>query len=142
MHDMLRRCQDIGLKRNPDKCFVKQEKIRFYGIVSSQSGIQPDPSKMLALRQISALTCRQVLQTFLGLENYMRLFIPNLSTLTAPLREPLNRRAPFCLEPRAPRSLQQNYGPMSSEVTLTYKSKEGDQLTSGRFAERPGRSFH
>jgi len=70
MRGMLRRCQDTGLKLNPDKCFVKQEKIRFYGVVCSQGGIQPDPKKMSALKQMSAPTSGQELQTFLGLANY------------------------------------------------------------------------
>ena len=85
MHGMLRRCQDTGLKLKPDKCFVKQEKFKFYGVVCSQGGIQPDPNKISALKQMSAPTSRQELQTFLGLANYMGPFIPNLSTLTAPL---------------------------------------------------------
>ena len=106
MHGMLRQCQDTGLKLNPDKCFVKQEKIRFYGVVCSQDGIQPDPNKISSLKQMSALTSLQELETFLGLANYMGPFIPNLSTLTGPLRELL--------------SLKQNQGLHSSEVTLTY----------------------
>ena len=71
MHGTLRRCQDTGLKLNPDKCFVKQEKIRFFGVDCSQDGIQPDPNKISALKQMSAPTRRQELQTFLGLANYM-----------------------------------------------------------------------
>ena len=85
MQGMLRRCQVTGLKLNPDKYFVKQEKIKLYGVVCSQGGIQPDPNKISALKQMSAPTSRQELQTFLGLANYMGPFIPNLSTLTAPL---------------------------------------------------------
>ena len=85
MHGMLRRCQDTGLKLKPDKCFVKQEKIKFYGVVFSQGGIQPDPNKISALKQMSAPKSRQELQTFLGLANHLGPFIPNLSTLTAPL---------------------------------------------------------
>ena len=73
MHGVLRRCQDTGKKTKPWQ-------IRCCGVVCSQGGIQPDPNKMLALKQMSAPTSRQVLQTFLSLENYMGLFIPNLST--------------------------------------------------------------
>ena len=51
------------------------------------SGVQPDPGKVSALKQMSSHANRQELQTFLGLENYIGPFIPNLSTLTAPLRE-------------------------------------------------------
>ena len=87
MHTMLNHCIDTGLKLNPDKYFVKQEKIKFYGVVCGQDGVQPDPGKVSALKQMSSPTNRQELQTFLGLANYMGPFIPNLSTLTAPLRE-------------------------------------------------------
>ena len=48
MHTMLNRCIDTGLKLNPDKCFVKQEKIKFYGVVCGQDGVQPDPGKVFA----------------------------------------------------------------------------------------------
>lgn len=44
MYLMLKRCEDTGLKLNPDKCFVKQEKITFYGVVCGQGRIQPDPN--------------------------------------------------------------------------------------------------
>ena len=120
MHGMLRRCQDIGLKLNPEKCFVKQEKIRFYGVVCSQDGIQPDPNKISALKQMSAPTSRQELQTFLGLANYMGPFIPNLSTLTAPLRELLKESHQFDWSPAHQEAYNKIKDSISSEVTLTY----------------------
>ena len=54
---MLNRCIDTGLKLNPDKCFVKQEKIKFYGVICGQDGVQPDPGKVSALKQMSSPTC-------------------------------------------------------------------------------------
>ena len=33
MHEMLTRCKATGLKLNPDKCRVKESKIKFYGII-------------------------------------------------------------------------------------------------------------
>ena len=82
MHTMLKQCIDNGLNLNPDKCFVKQVKINFYGVVCGQGGIQPDPCKVSA-----PLANYQQLQTFLGLASDMGPFIANLSMLTAPLRE-------------------------------------------------------
>ena len=87
MHAKLNHCIDTGLKLNTDKCFVKQEKIKFYGVICGKNGVQPDPGKVSALKQMSCPTNRQELQTFLGLANYLGPFIPNLSTLTAPLGE-------------------------------------------------------
>ena len=120
MHGMLRRCQDTGLKLNPDKCFVKQEKIRFYGVVCSQDGIQPDPNKISALKQMSAPTSRQELQTFLNLANYMGPFILNLSTLTVPLRELLKGSHQFDWSPAHQEAYNNIKDSISSEVTLTY----------------------
>ena len=99
MHGMLKRCQGTGLKLNPKKCLVKQEKIGFYGVVCGKKGIQPDPNKVSALKQMSPPTSRQGLQTFLGLANYMSPFISNLGALTAPLRELLKGSHQFHLSP-------------------------------------------
>ena len=66
MHAMLNRCIDTGLKLNPDKSFVKQEKIKFYGVICGQDGVQPDPGKVSALKQMSSPTNCQELQTLLG----------------------------------------------------------------------------
>lgn len=55
MHTMLKRCIDTGLKLNPRKCFVKQDNIKFYGVVCGQDGVQPDPCKASALKQTSPL---------------------------------------------------------------------------------------
>ena len=120
IHGMLRRCQDTCLKLNPDKCFVKQEKIRFYGVVCSQDGIQPDPNKISALKLMSASTSHRELQTFLGLANYMGSFISNLSTLTSPLREPLKESHQFDWSSGHLEAYNKIKDSISSEITLTY----------------------
>ena len=48
LHDMMARCKDTGLKLNPDKCKIKQKKIKFYGIICSEEDVQPDPDKVSA----------------------------------------------------------------------------------------------
>ena len=82
----MRRCKETGLKLNPDKCKMK-EKIKFYGIKCSENGVQPDPAKVSALKQMAPTSSSHELQTFLGVATYMGPFILNLSTLIAPLRE-------------------------------------------------------
>ena len=117
---MLNRCIGTGLKLNPDKCFVKQEKIKFYGVICGQDGVQPDPGKVSALKQMSSATNRQELQTFLGLGNYMGPFIPNLSTLTAPLRELLKEDNRFKWYAAHQESFNKIKDSISNEITLTY----------------------
>ena len=91
MHEMLTRCKATGLKLNPDKCTVKESKIKFYGIICGENGIQPDPDKVSALKKMQPPKDIQELQCFLGLATYMGKFIRNLSSLTAALREMINR---------------------------------------------------
>lgn len=120
MHAMLRRCIDTGLRLNPDKCFAKQDKIKFYGVICGQDGVQPDPGKVSALKQMSSPTNRQELQTFLGLANYMGPFIPNLSTLTAPFRKLLKEDDCFEWYAAHQESFNKIKDSISKEITLTY----------------------
>ena len=87
MHEMMNRCTSTGLKLNPDKCKIKQKKIKFNGVICSADGIQPDPDKVSALKKMTPTTSKQEIQAFLGLATYMGPFIYSLSTLTSPLKE-------------------------------------------------------
>ena len=54
--------------------------IKFYGVICGEGGVQPDPSKVSALKQMAPLPpyppfSRQELQTFVGLATYMGPFI-------------------------------------------------------------------
>ena len=98
----------------------KQDTIKFYGSICGQDGVQPDPGKVPALKQMSSPTNRQELQTSLGLTNYMGPFIPNLSTLTAPLRELLkedNRLKWYAAHQESFNKIKDSIG---NEITLTY----------------------
>ena len=103
VHGTLWRCQDTGLKLNtPDKSFVKQEKIRSFGVVCGPPRWDPARSKQnLITEKMSAPANRKELQTFLGLAKYIPLgpFIPNLNTLTSQLRELLKESHQFDWSP-------------------------------------------
>ena len=120
MHGMISRCKETGLKLNRDKCFIKQDQIKFYGIICTKDDIQPDPSKVSALKQMAPPANKREVQTFRGMENYMSPFIPNLSTLTAPLRELITDKTPFCWNATYQQALDKIKESISNKVTLTY----------------------
>lgn len=91
-------CQGTGLKLNPNKCSVKQEKIIFYGVVCGKEGIQPDPCISIETN-VFPNKPKRTTQTFLGMANYMSPFAPNLSALTAPPRELLKGNYQFHWNP-------------------------------------------
>ena len=86
----------------------------------SKDGIQPDPSKVTALKHMGLPTNKQEVQTLLGMANYMGPFIPNLSYLTAPFRELLTEKAPFCQNATYQEALDKDKDSISKNVTLTY----------------------
>ena len=141
MHGMLRRCQDTGLKLDPEKFFVKQEKTRFYGVVCGQGRIQPDLNQMLALKQISAPNQWPSTADFLRSGKLHRSLYPKSKHTNGPTsRAPKKKTTSLSGAQSTQKSCIKIKDSISGEVTLTYKSREGDRLTSGRFAKRRGRS--
>ena len=120
LHEAMDRCKSTGLKLNPDKCCIKQEKIKFYGGICSGKGVQPDPDKVSALRKIEHPTNAQELQAFLGLATYMGPFIPSLSTLTAPLRELVKKNNIFEWSPVYQEAFETIKNEISEDTTLAY----------------------
>ncbi|KAK3744210.1 hypothetical protein QZH41_003557 [Actinostola sp. cb2023] len=120
LHDMMKRCEATGLKLNPDKCHIKQRKIKFFGIICSEDGIQPDPAKSSTLKQMKEPADRRELQSFLGLATYMGPFIPNLSIFTAPLRELLKDDKTFEWNSEYQKAFERIKKSINEEITLTY----------------------
>jgi len=127
-HGMIRRCKETGIKLNPDKCFIRQDHIKFYGIICGPDGIKPDPDKVSVLKQMNPPTTKQELQTFLGLANYMAPFIPSLSTLTAPLRELVKQSSPFVWNATYQDAFDKIKSSISNQITLTYFDPKKDTV--------------
>ena len=120
LHGMLARCRNTGLKLNLDKCKIKQTKIKFYGVICGEKGVQPDPSKVSALKQMAPPTNKHEVQTFLGLATYMGPFISGLSTLTAPLRELVKENSVFDWSPTHQQAFNAIKNAIKAEATLAY----------------------
>lgn len=78
-----------------DICVIKQKEIKFYGIISGQDEVRPDPDELSVLQQMKAPFSRHKLQTFLGVEHYMNSLISNLSSQLALLQELLKEKNEF-----------------------------------------------
>ena len=120
LHGMMERCQNTGLKLNPEKCFIKQKQIKFYGVVCNEDGIKPDPSKVSVLKQMTKPKDRRELQTFLGLATYMGPFIPNLSSITAPLQEILKKNTTLEWNANYQQAFNEVKQAISEQITLNY----------------------
>ena len=63
------------------------------GHVLTSAGVRPDEEKVHAMLELPTPQSRLELQRVLGVVNYLGWFIPNMSTITTPLRQLLKKDA-------------------------------------------------
>ena len=82
-----------GLKLNRNKCIFLQTKIEYLGHVIDAEGLHLSPKKFSAIKEAPAQSTVTQLRAFLGLINYYRRFLPDLSSKLAPLYALLQKNA-------------------------------------------------
>ena len=83
--EVLRRMSTAGMRLKRDKCQFMLPEVHYLGHTVSRKGIQPTQEKIRAIRDAPAPSNVHQLKSFLGLINFYAKFLPNLSTLLAPL---------------------------------------------------------
>ena len=73
------------LKLKLKKCQFFKTETKYLGFVINQNGIQPDPDKVKAVREMVAPNCVKEVRGFIGMCSYYRRFIPNFSKIAEPL---------------------------------------------------------
>ena len=84
-------CRQNGLRLKKSKCQFNKKEILFLGRKISEHGIEADPQKIEAIKNMPNPTTVKELQRFLGIVNYLSKFIPNVVEVTAPLRQLLEK---------------------------------------------------
>lgn len=83
---LLYRLRAKNLKLNKDKVKLCQSEVQFFGHLLTDKGVKPDPSKISAVTQMKRPDKVSEMLTFLGMVNYLSKFLPNLSSVSEPLR--------------------------------------------------------
>ena len=95
LHAVLDRCEKINLTLNKDKCVFKAKEVTYIGHKLTQEGIKPNDEKIRAINDMPAPTDKKGVERLLGTINYLGKFIPNLSTVTEPIRVLLRKDVDF-----------------------------------------------
>ncbi|WVZ58363.1 LOW QUALITY PROTEIN: hypothetical protein U9M48_008642 [Paspalum notatum var. saurae] len=90
--DALRAARLFG---NIEKCIFCTQRVAFLGYVVTPQGIEVDSSKIDAIREWPTPTTITQIRSFLGLAGFYRRFVPNFSSIAAPLHELTKKDAPF-----------------------------------------------
>ncbi|KAL9967186.1 hypothetical protein ACROYT_G025364 [Oculina patagonica] len=112
-----------GLTLNRDKCQFKMSHLEFMGHVLSARGIGPADVKVKAVVDAREPTSAAEVRSFLGLVNFTARFIPDLATVSAPLRQLTKNGEPFVWGLEQQKSFEELKKRLSSAETLGYFDK-------------------
>ena len=101
LEKVVRRATEWNLMFNFKKCQIKKRQVDYVGHTVSENGLEANKDKVRALMEMPTPQTKQEVRSFSGLVQYLSKFIPNLSTIDAPLREVMKQDVEFFwLEPQ------------------------------------------
>ena len=109
-----------GMTLNKTKCVFSAREITFLGHTLTDVGIKPDLRKVTAITEMPNPQSEEDLKRFLGMVNYLAKFVPDLSDITAPLRELLEKDAQWCFEAAHENAIERLKSIITSEPVLKY----------------------
>ena len=103
---VLNKAREYNLKLLPSKCEFRKSEITYVGHTFNSEGLKPDSDKLRADEQMKAPTNKKELQTFLGFVQYLAKFLPNMSDVSALLRQLLHKEVEWHWENEEKKSFQ------------------------------------
>ncbi|XP_054871220.1 uncharacterized protein K02A2.6-like [Amphiprion ocellaris] len=113
LHTVLNKLQEAGL--NMEKCELSKQEVKFLRHVLSAEGVQPDPDKIRAVKEMKEPSNVSEVCSFLGMVNQLGKFIPRLAEKDKPLRDLLSKKNQWvwsCAQQKA-------FDQLKSELTPT-----------------------
>ncbi len=110
-----------GLTANPRKCHLGLSEAKYLQSFQVERGlIKPQEKKVEAVRSSPKLSTKSQVRAFLGLAGYYRGFIPNFSSLAAPLTDLTRKGQPemVCWKPEAEEAFRNVKTALTSEPVL------------------------
>ena len=91
--NLLQQTRECKPKLIPDKSKIRQPEVLYIGHVLTGDGVRPDTSniELIMITKMPKPEDKQGVQRLLGMVNYVAKFTPNISEVTAPLRELLKK---------------------------------------------------
>jgi len=93
LRETFRRLRDARLRLNPEKCHFCIDRLTYLGHVIDREGIRTDSGKIQAVTNWPEPQSVKHIRQFVGMASWYRRFIPNFSTIAAPLTQLTKKNA-------------------------------------------------
>ena len=95
VRQIMDKAKQVGMRFNPAKCQFKYDEVKFFSMVLNRQGVILDPAKIEVLLKMPEPKTEALLQSFLGMINYLSRFEPKIADLTHRLRSLLKKSNEF-----------------------------------------------
>ena len=94
LRKLFERVRSAGLTMKPSKCKLGFTSVDYLGHIVGEGVISPNPEKLFNIQQAPIPQTKKQVRSFLGLVGFYSKFIPNYSTVAAPLTDLTKRGCP------------------------------------------------
>ncbi|XP_061567238.1 uncharacterized protein K02A2.6-like [Cololabis saira] len=130
LEEVLKRLDQAGLRLRRNKCMFMSREVIFLGHKVDSTGLHPVHDKVAAIQDAPAPTSVTELKAYLGLLNYYNRFLPNLSTILAPVHRLLRKDTKWQWGKEQVDSFQHSKQLMQSAEVLVHYDPEKDLVLS------------
>ena len=117
---LLETARKCNVRLNFDKLQYKKTEVDFFGETYTTSGCKPAQSKVSAITEMPAPTCKKQVQSFIGMVNFLSKFSARLLELVGPIRELTKEKVPFNWGPEDQEALEQMKREIARSPILAY----------------------
>lgn len=106
LREVFRRLKLANLTVAKEKCYFCRDELRYLGYVVDRNGLHVDPEKVSAILNIAPPSNVSEVRRFIGMTSWYRRFVPNYSTIIAPLAGLLRKNKRFLWDEACEQSFQ------------------------------------
>ena len=120
LEKILSRLENAGIRLKHCKCAFMLSSIDYLGHRVSADGLQPTKERVRAISEAPAPPKVTQLRSFLGVVNYYSKFLPNLSTMSAPLYRRLQKQTKWIWDAEQDKTFHEAKTHLTSECLLIH----------------------